>query len=161
MKVNKKGRVKKFNFGDIELTLLEESFCQAYCDYSNQTTFGNGTQSYYATYHEGMTDEKERQQIFGTTKTKAWKMLKNDRVINRIRTLLKIDTDVPVDIELHKVIRQDNDLSSKVAAIREYNKLLKRIEEKDVNIIIPNAKIVSFADYKETKGNVKKNKNEN
>lgn len=64
-------------------------------------------------------------------KSAAWRLLTNVYILRRIDELMEIYiNDQVVDKNLGVVILQNADFSSKVAAIREYNKLKQRIIDK-------------------------------
>ena len=107
-----------------KLNPKQEKFCQLYA--SDREFFGNGVQSYIEAY--------EPQQIkpnwYATARTDASKLLTNSNVLARINELLDITfNDQHVDKQLALVVTQNADFSSKVAAIREYNRLKSRVEE--------------------------------
>lgn len=110
------------------LTAQQELFCQIYA--SDREFFGNGVQSYM----EAFDVPKSK---YMTAKTEAWKLLTNPHILARIRELIDITiSDEVVDKELGKVILQDAEFNPKVAAIREYNKLKKRVDS-DNNFTFP------------------------
>lgn len=81
----------------------------------------------------------------------AGRLLRSPQVQERIRELLnEWMTNEAVDAELAKVIQQDNERAPKVAAIREYNKLRKRIDDG------PTININTFAVDPATQGQIDK-----
>lgn len=103
----------------MELNPKQELFCQSYVN--NWATFGNATKSYVEAYDvEEESARREGSRLLTKVDVKA-------RVVKLLNDLLK---DEIVDAELSKVIQQDNDLSVKVSAIKEYNKLRQRITDK-------------------------------
>lgn len=131
------------------LKARREAFCRYYAQGEN--TFGNATLSYAVAFdykldelsHEavyGEPDEKgHREKIEDSPYDKAYKvcsvmghrLLRNASIQERITVLLnELLKDEIVDAELVKVIKQGHDLTPKVQAIREYNKLRGRIIEK-------------------------------
>ncbi|MBU4274649.1 terminase small subunit [Patescibacteria group bacterium] len=102
-----------------QLTAKEEVFCRIFV--TDRDCFSNGTQTYIKAFGGKTTHRAARQH--------AYRLLTKDYVTARIRELLDIyiNNEV-VDRELGFVITQKADLSSKVAAIREYNKVKRRIE---------------------------------
>lgn len=59
------------------------------------------------------------------------RLLRSFKIQDRIRKLFnEMLTDEFVDGELSKVVAQDHDLSSKMAAVREFNKLKARITDR-------------------------------
>lgn len=125
---------------------LQELFCRYYTQ--NSHTFNNATESYAAAYDielDGLStqnkkDEKTGKEIpnsspyyqkYMSCAVSASRLLKKDKINRRCDELLhELATDVVVDGELAWVIRQRKKLDSKVAAIREFNKLKGRIVEK-------------------------------
>lgn len=102
-----------------------EAFCQLYA--SDKEFFGNGVESYIEAFDIDLTEKN----AYNTAKASAWKLLQNVTILDRIRELLDLElNDAFVDKELAFVVKQNADLSPKVAAIREYNKLKQRITEK-------------------------------
>ena len=90
---------------------------------------GNGTRAYADAY--GFEQEGN---WWKTCAAGASRMLKSTKISNRINEILKVVmNDAIVDNELGYVIAQKSDLNSKVAAIREYNKLKKRISDVTIN----------------------------
>lgn len=104
------------------LNLKQTLFCQAYV---SEEFYGHGSNAYIAAY--GL-DETQ----YNTAKINASKLLTNANILTRINELLSADglNDEFVDKQLLHVITQNAEFSSKVAAIREYNKLKQRIVDK-------------------------------
>lgn len=104
----------------------QELFCKLYA--SDKEFFGNGVISYAEAY--GL-DLKEKGN-YNTARANASRLLTNASILKRINELLEVDSlnDAFVDKQLAFVIAQNVDLSSKTAAIREYNKLKTRIVER-------------------------------
>ena len=120
--------------------LRREKFCRYYAQ--GEGTFGNATLSYAAAYDIELGDlsivdkegrpvvEKDFRGQYEVCATNGWRLLKNADVQARITVLLNaLLKDEIVDAELAKVIKQDGDLTPKVAAIKEFNKLRGRIIE--------------------------------
>ncbi len=130
-----------------------ELFCRLYT--LTNEFFGNGTLSYAEAfdYHletlskktkyagtdipeEGIkagdvVELSEYQKAFNTCSVQANRLLRNGKVQARCTQLMNSwMKDENVDAELAMVIKQKDDLPSKVAAIREFNKLKGRITEK-------------------------------
>jgi len=109
-----------------------EIFCQLYSRHPNY--LGNGAESYG--------------KAWGTNNLKAmsaggWRLLKNPEILQRVQYLFSKHTlnDVVVDGELAFVLLQREELSSKMQAIKEYNKMKGRVidrvaHEIDVNDLI-------------------------
>jgi len=103
----------------------QELFCQLYA--SNKEFFGNGVASYVEAYHINL----QKKGAYASARSSASDLLTNPNILKRIDELMEIYiNNQVVDKELAFVILQKADLSSKVAAIREYNKLKQRIIEK-------------------------------
>jgi hypothetical protein len=105
------------------LNQKQEKFCQLYA--SEVEFFGNGTQSYIEAY--GIDTSKPG--AYNGARASASELLTKPNILKRIDELLEVDglNDQAVDKELAFVILQKADLGSKVAAIREYNKLKTRV----------------------------------
>jgi|GEM_PF-3024845 len=106
-----------------KLTQKQELFCQYYA--SDKEFFANGTQSYIQAY--GL--DREKVSDYKNAMSAASDLLRNPKIITRINELLESGglNDAFVDKQLQFVISQSYDLSSKIAGIREYNKLKARI----------------------------------
>jgi hypothetical protein len=118
------------------LTAKQELFCQ---NFVSAEFFGNGVQSYINAFKVDL----KKPNAYNVAKTEASKLLTNPNLLTRINELL--DTagfnDSHVDKQLLLVITQNADFSSKVAGIREYNKLRGRITDK-INV---EQKVTGFA----------------
>lgn len=108
------------------LNAKQELFCQLYA--TNSEYFANGVQAYIEAY--GIDVNKKG--AYGAARANSSQLLTKTNILKRIDELLEVNglNDQAVDKELAFVIIQKADLSSKVAAIREYNKLRQRITEK-------------------------------
>ena len=103
----------------------QELFCQYYS--STEEFFGNGVESYIKAYQT----ENGKRITYKSAKTCAYRLLTNVDILARINELMDLFlNDQVVDKELSFVVMQKGDLSAKVAAIREYNKLKQRIVDK-------------------------------
>ncbi len=109
------------------LNAQQESFCQIYVS-SDREFFWNGVESYVEAYDT----DKSKPNRYSTASACASRLLKDAKIIDRINELLEDCglNDVAVDKQLAFIIHQHADFWSKVAAIREYNKLRARIIEK-------------------------------
>ena len=104
------------------LTAKEELFCQLFSQVGTEY-FGNGTQSYIKAF-----STKKKVIKYRLAATYAYELLKKPYIYKRINDLLKIYVDDNVvDAQTGAVIYQWADMSSKVAAIREYNKVKGRL----------------------------------
>lgn len=131
------------------LSPQQELFCRFYAQ--NNELFSNGTLSYAEAYdfrldelsHESpiiKTDDKgkavewgesEYTKAYNTCSALASRLLRSEKIQNRVISLMnEWMKDEVVDSELFKVIMQNSKLESKVAAIREYNKIKGRVTEK-------------------------------
>jgi len=119
-----------------KLTPDQEKFCQ--CFIGPDEFFGNGVQSYIKAY--GIDVSKKGQ--YEVAKAGAYENLTKPYINDRINELLEDQglNDNNVDKQLGLVINQNAEFGSKVAAIREYNKLKKRVErdtsEQVVKIVV-------------------------
>jgi hypothetical protein len=109
-------------------TVLNEKqllFCK---NYVSKDFFGSGVESYAAAYGLDLTNQKD----YNNAKVAASKLLTNSNILSRINEELDAAglNDNFVDKQLLFAITQNADLSSKVRAIQEYNKLKQRIIEK-------------------------------
>lgn len=108
------------------LNAKQELFCQLYA--TNREFFGNGVQTYIEIYEP----DQKKPNWYKSACQSASQLLSNIKVFTRINELLEEEglNDNFVDKQLLFVISQHNDISGKVAAIREYNKLKQRITDK-------------------------------
>lgn len=116
------------------LNLKQEKFCLLYA--SDKEFFGNGVQSYIEAYEPDQT----KPNWYRTARSRASELLTSPNVLRRIDELLELGelNNQFVDKQLAKLILQDADFSSKIAAIREYNKLRQRInEKKELTVKLP------------------------
>lgn len=109
-----------------KLNMKQERFCQLYA--SDREFFGNGVESYIEAYAPDRKDKNWYQ----TAAAAASRLLKNVKVMDRINEILEESglNDAFVDKQLMFIIKQHADFKSKIAAIREYNKLKARIKDK-------------------------------
>jgi hypothetical protein len=107
-----------------------EKFCNVYV--SETEFFGNGTQSYIEVYKP-----KKVGNWYASARSCAQRLLTYVDIIDRINKLLQLDglNDTAVDKQLAFIIAQYSDLPSKIAAIREYNKLKQRITDKSEMLV--------------------------
>ncbi len=107
---------------DDEVNARQELFCQTYV---SKDFFGNGVESYLEVYDI----DRSKPNWYKTACVCASKLLSNAKVCARINELLDEAglNDNFVDKQLLFTITQHNDLGSKMAAIREYNKLKQRV----------------------------------
>lgn len=109
-----------------KLNPQQELFCQLYS--TDKEFFANGTQAYIEAYGIDLS----RKGAYNAARADASRLLTNGNILKRINELLELRglNDAFVDKQLEFVITQNADFSSKVAAIREYNKLKQRITDK-------------------------------
>lgn len=108
------------------LNLRQEKFCQLYS--TEVEFFGNGTQSYIEAYDIDV----DKKGAYNAARANASELLTKANILERINELLELAAlnDTFVDKQLSFVITQNADFGSKMAAIREYNKLKARITDK-------------------------------
>lgn len=136
-KKKKEGVVKKGKNSDLEkdkdkkkwkdkLNPEQEFFCQLYA--TCRTTFWNWVQSYIEAYDINTTEKW----AYASARTCAYRLLTNVDILNRINELLELWplNNTNVDRQLWFLIDQFADLSTKLWAIREYNKLKSRVNDK-------------------------------
>ena len=109
-----------------DLNPKQEKFSQLYA--TEIEFFGNGVQSYIEAYDP----DTSKRNWYKSACVIASKLLSNAKVCARITELLEQDglNDQHVDKQLLFMITQFDDKSSKLAAIKEYNKLKQRITDK-------------------------------
>ncbi len=105
------------------LTLKEQKFCHYFV---SEEFFGNGKASYFKAFGY------KKKSSENAAKVQASILLNKPEVLKCINELLDIAgfNDVHVDKQLLMLITQNIDYSTKIAAIREYNKLKARITER-------------------------------
>lgn len=107
-----------------KLNPRQEKFCRLYA--TNREFFGNGVQSYI----EACQPDQTKPNWYNVARSLTSRWLTSANVLARINELLDITlNDQHVDKQLALVVTQNVDFSSKVAAIREYNKLKQRVVE--------------------------------
>lgn len=118
---------------DLELNAKRELFCELFA--SDREFFGNGTESYAEAYGYDLSNPAK----YAAAAAGASRLLKNAKVLLRINEILEVKglNDEFVDKQLAFVIVQNADFGSKIAAIREYNKLKGRIIEKSIKMNVP------------------------
>jgi len=108
------------------LTLRQEKFCQLY---ALDTRFmGNGVSAYMEIYDI----DTEKKWWYANACSAASRLLSNVKVYARINDLLEEEglNDQFVDKQLLYIISQHSEMSTKVAAIKEYNALKSRVTQK-------------------------------
>ncbi len=114
----------------LKLTPLQEAFAQAYTDFP-QASFGNAYKSLLVT--------RDFRGKRSSAYSYAYQLLHHSVVEKRVLELLEykgLSTE-EVDVEHYKIIKQDKDLSSKMRAIQEYNRIWPRFRKEApvVNIV--------------------------
>lgn len=109
-----------------KLNPKQELFCQLYA--TDKEFFGNGVQTYIEVYAPDQT----KKNWYNVARASAAQILANINICNRITELIDASglNDQHADKQLLLVMTQNADFSSKVAALREYNKLKNRIIER-------------------------------
>ena len=125
-----------------KLNITQQRFCELYA--SDKEFFGNGVRSYVEAYNIPIEE-------YNGAKVSACQLLTNPNVLKYISELLTLDgfNDSNVDKQLLFVIEQHIEFGAKVAAIKEYNKLKKRIAEK-IELSGVNGNPIEVIDYKKS-----------
>jgi phage terminase small subunit len=123
-----------------ELNERQKLFCKYYV---SEEFFGNGVRAYCMAYGLDFTDIKE----YNGAKVSACDLLTNPNVLACINEQLDEAglNDNFVDKQLLFALTQNADMSSKVKAIGEYNKLRQRITDKS-KVETSGEIIVKYAD---------------
>lgn len=106
-----------------KLSLQQQAFCELYS--SDREFFGNGTQSYLEAYDV----DTSKPNAYKVAQASASRLLSNVIILNKINELLELRglNDTFIDKQLEFLVTQNAELSTKLAAIKEYNKLKSRI----------------------------------
>ena len=109
-----------------KLNQRQERFCKLYA--TDREFFGNGVQTYIEVYEP----DQSKPNWYKTACALASQLLSNTKVYNRINELLEENglNDVFVDKQLLFLISQQSDFTSKLGAMKEYNKLKQRIVDR-------------------------------
>lgn len=110
---------------DNGLTMKEEIFCRCYA--TTREYFGNGVQSYIEAYKPDMS----KKNWYIVARSRARDLLTNAHIMKRINSLLSDEgwNHGNMDKQLLFVASQYSDLKSKVNAVKEYNRVTKRVDE--------------------------------
>lgn len=113
-------------FTESKLNINQELFCQLFA--TEKEFMGNGVQSYIEAYNINTS----RPGAYNAARASANRMLTNVAICARITELIDLNgfNDMNIDKQLLFTANQCADLSSKVAAVREYNKLKKRVVDR-------------------------------
>lgn len=108
-----------------DLNLRQLKFCELYV---SKEFFGNGVDSYMEAYDI----DESKPGTYANARVGASRLLTNVKILKYVNDMLDANgfNDEFIDKQLLFTITQNADLGAKVAAIREYNKLKKRIEDK-------------------------------
>lgn len=111
------------------LTPKEEKFCRLY---ASDDYFCNGVRAYLEAFKK-----KGKPIGYASARARASMLLTNVNILARINQLIDlVINDVTVDKELGKVITQDADFRSKVQAIKEYNRVKKRVADPGFSVAV-------------------------
>ena len=121
-----KSKKSKYDIATSNLNPEQELFCKTFA--SPSEFFGNGLQSYALAYKIDLSTKGN----VNTAKANAYRLLTKAYITKRITGLIDESglNDINVDKQLLIAVQQCADFSSKVAAIREYNKLRKRVADR-------------------------------
>lgn len=124
------------------LNLRQEKFCQLYA--TSKEFFGNGVESYLEVYDV----DRNKPNWYSIACASASRLLSNEKIVNRINAILEQTgfNDAFVDKELSFLITQHADFQTKLGAIKEYNKLKQRIQDK-LDLTSKGEKIVNIVTY--------------
>lgn len=109
-----------------QLTPKQEEFCRIYATESE--FFGNGVQSYIEAYNINLA----KPGAYDAARVSAHHLLTNPNILKRINEHLEeiALNDTHVDKQMAFLITQNADFNAKNQAIKEYNKLKKRVDSK-------------------------------
>lgn len=119
-----------FHRAESGLTNEQEEFCKIYS--SSEEFFANGTKSYMQAYK--MTPDQ-----YKSAMVNASKLLSDAKICQRINELLELRglNDQFVDKQLEFLITQNADFKTKATAIKEYNKLKQRTDDRtQINLTV-------------------------
>lgn len=113
------------------LNLQQEAFCQLYIS-TDREMFGNGVQCYIEAYDVDLS----KQGAYDWARVCASQLLTKPNVMARINNLLEEGgfNDQNVDKQHLFLLNQHADLKTKMAAIKEYNAVKKRVEPNKVEV---------------------------
>lgn len=112
------------------INMQQELFCQYYV--SPTEFYGNGVQSYAAAYNLDIGNPTQ----YNSAKARASILLSQVNIMTRINDLIEHTgfNDENADKQLYFLLMQSADFHAKLGAIKEYNKLKKRIVERLENV---------------------------
>jgi len=107
------------------LPIQEERFCQLYI--SDSEHFGDGIKSYCKAFNYLITSREQ----YVYVRDRVRRLLNKKQILTRMDKMMSITgfNDVVADKELLFTLQQKVDFKAKIAAIREYNMLKKRISK--------------------------------
>jgi hypothetical protein len=125
------------------LTQKQERFAQLYA--TEREFFGNGVASYIEAYNPS----RIRLGWYEAACSSASRLLSNVKVCRRINELLEEAglNDQNVDKQLAFLVTQHSDFKTKLGAIREYNKMKKRVN--DAKGLVLNVQPVAVMEIKD------------
>lgn len=116
------------------LSAEDEDFCQIFAGPTEM--FGNGVQSYIRAYKIIVVNKpragKPKEKTYSACKAAAHERLTNPTFLARINEIFEGGglNESFVDKQLEKVITQDAEFAPKVQAIKEFNRLKKRVTDR-------------------------------
>lgn len=116
---------------EIAVNDRQEKFCQLYI---SQEFFGNGVETYLEVYDI----DTSKPNYYKSACSAASRLLSNVNVCQRINELLNEQglCNEFIDKQLLFLVTQHADFTNKLGAIREYNKLKKRVEN-EITLVLP------------------------
>jgi len=128
--------------GKTKLNINQELFCQLYAGGKSEY-FGNGVWCYILAYKRDVPLisysqlNETQKKIYDKAKADASELLTKGNIADRCNELIdSLIKDDVVDRELTKVIMQNDELSAKVSAIKEYNQLKNRLKQPENQTVI-------------------------
>jgi len=122
------------------LNLQQEEFCKLYTNSESidREMFGNGVQCYLEAYGDEYFESNKKPMSYLCAMAMSSRLLTNVKVINRINELLEEGgfNDQNVDRQHLFLINQHADLKTKMAAIKEYNAVKKRVEPNKQTLVV-------------------------
>ena len=116
---------------EIAVNDRQDKFCQLYV---SEDFFGNGVETYLEVYDI----DRTKPNWYKTACSAASRLLSNVNVCQRINELLKEAglSNEFIDKQLLFLVTQHADFGNKLGAIKEYNKLKKRVDN-EITLILP------------------------
>ncbi len=128
-----------------DLNAQQIEFCTYFTSHDGEL-FGNGARCYLAVYGEAYFRKHQERMEFSVAVSAASRLLTNVKVIDYVNKLLEDAglNDSHVDKQLLLVINQNGDFRAKIAGIKEYNNLRKRVDSRPVTIVGNNITFQKF-----------------